>query len=76
MKSYVTEKQIRMVGKGWEIREQLRKMSGVAGSGPSELAALLPTLIHTPERAKPQSAPQRIPPYRTKDRRVIPFPSS
>lgn len=28
MKSYITETQLRIVGKGWEIREQLRRMCG------------------------------------------------
>lgn len=76
MKSYVTETQLRLVGKGWEIRRHLRGMTGSAGDGRIELAVLLPKLIHADEHAKPQAAPPRIPSKKTPDRRVIPFPSS
>lgn len=76
MKSYVTEKHLRLVGKGWEVRQQLRKMSGEADEGQSELAALLPMLIQAIERGKPQPGPQHTRTNKTTDRRVIPFPSS
>jgi hypothetical protein len=40
MKSYVAERQIRLVGKGWEIREWLRRERRAAGND----AMLLETL--------------------------------
>lgn len=76
MKSYVTDRQLRLVGKGWEVRQKLRSMSDEADGGQAELAALLPMLIHAIERAKPQPEPQRTRTNKTTDRRVIPFPSS
>ncbi|WP_442951612.1 Z-ring formation inhibitor MciZ [Paenibacillus sp. GYB003] len=76
MKSYVTEKQLRMVGKGWEIRERLRQWGAAEGSGQAELAALLAKLTQSPERGKTQNERLRKPPYNRPDRRVIPFPSS
>ncbi len=33
MKQYVASNQLRLVGKAWEIRHQLRKLSAAAGSG-------------------------------------------
>ncbi|PYI55027.1 Z-ring formation inhibitor MciZ [Paenibacillus flagellatus] len=76
MKSYVSDKHIRMVGKSWEIREQLRKLSAAHDGGRAELAALLPKLIGAPAKATGHAAPPRTRPQKTPDRRVIPFPSS
>lgn len=75
MKSYVSETQLRMVGKGWEVRERLRKLKESAG-GPAELVTLLPQLIGECGQAGSPCELQRIQPQKTADRRVIPFPSS
>jgi len=74
MKSYVSETQLRMVGKGWEIRERLRKLKESAG-GPAELVTLLPQLIGECGQAEPPHGRQRTQPRKTADRRVIVFPS-
>ncbi|GAA3405390.1 Z-ring formation inhibitor MciZ [Paenibacillus hodogayensis] len=76
MKSYITETQLRLVGKSWEIRAQLRSMSAAAGSGQDGLAALLPKLIDGRQQPTERPAPPRIPSGKTPDRRVVAFPSS
>ncbi|RKN84666.1 Z-ring formation inhibitor MciZ [Paenibacillus ginsengarvi] len=76
MKSYITETQLRLVGKGWEIRRQLRDMNALAEGGRTPLAALLPALIRADDAATAPAAPPRKPNKKTPDRRVVPFPSS
>lgn len=75
MKSYVTETSFRLVGKGWEVREQLRRMSGTAASGRLTLAAALPSLIGA-DTLEPQPRQPHTRTKNTRDRLVIPFPSS
>lgn len=76
MKSYITETQLRLVGKGWEIRRKLRGMAASAEGSPTPLADLLPALIRADESATAPAAPPRKPNKKTPDRRVVPFPSS
>jgi len=76
MKSYVTDKQMRLVGKGWEVRASLRRMCDRAGGGQVRMAELLPQLIGPAERGSTRSRQRRTPRQKTADRRVIPFPLS
>lgn len=64
MKSYVTEGQIRLVGKAWEIRRYLKIMLDAAGQNTtlSSYTSGMPT----PQQRKPQE--------NTPHPRVIPFP--
>lgn len=56
MKSYVAERQIRLVGKGWEIREWLRRERRAAGND----AMLLETLARYSIGCKPGDRRSRL----------------
>lgn len=75
MKSYVSESHIRMVGKGWEVREGLRRLAGADERGDQRLVSILPDLIRCGKPTPPHTQ-QRTRPQKTSDPHVIPFPSS
>jgi hypothetical protein len=75
MKSYMSDKQMRLVGKGWEVRNHLRRLAGGERGAETTLSELLGGIsrdaaklgTHTPQPRKPQQS--------TPDLRVVPFPS-
>lgn len=65
MKSYIAEKQIRLVGKAWEIKRQLELM--VQQGGPNITLIDYAAGLHNP--------PQRTRLGNKQDPAIIPFPS-
>lgn len=51
MKSYLAQDQLRIVGKGWEVRQYLRKLTKETKDGDVTLASLLSGLTQHAERA-------------------------
>lgn len=52
MKTYLTQDQLRIVGKGWEVRHYLRKLAKETQSGERTLASLLAGQSHPIERRR------------------------
>lgn len=75
MKSYITDRQIQLVGKAWEIRHMLRLLLKQVPEKQITLQEYLSTLKVHPSNNSMPPVPQNKPLEKNQGPRIIPFPS-